>query len=213
MSLSSTPLNTPPRRRSSPLSSGRRSSSTLSDRFIPNRLSTNLEDAFDLLENKCASREQNSKSEVLHEKQIAMNNLLRAELLGDHHTDVFDARMSGGVSTTPSRKDNSMGNLFKFQSPKKASSSESSAADLLGASPSHHSPSRVLLNSPKKPVRKIAKAPYKVLDAPSLQDDYYLNLVDWGHLNVLAVALGASVYMWSAHTAKVGCVALSFCCC
>jgi len=45
--------------------------------------------------------------------------------------------------------------------------------------------------SPKKPVRKISKTPYKVLDAPSLQDDYYLNLVDWSHNNVLSVALGS----------------------
>lgn len=27
--------------------------------------------------------------------------------------------------------------------------------------------------------RVIPKNPYKVLDAPALQDDYYLNLVDW----------------------------------
>jgi cell division cycle 20-like protein 1, cofactor of APC complex len=27
--------------------------------------------------------------------------------------------------------------------------------------------------------RKIAEKPYKVLDAPALSDDFYLNLVDW----------------------------------
>jgi cell division cycle 20-like protein 1 (cofactor of APC complex) len=27
--------------------------------------------------------------------------------------------------------------------------------------------------------RKIPKMPFKVLDAPQLQDDFYLNLVDW----------------------------------
>ena len=27
--------------------------------------------------------------------------------------------------------------------------------------------------------RKVSKVPYKVLDAPGLQDDFYLNLVDW----------------------------------
>ena len=44
---------------------------------------------------------------------------------------------------------------------------------------------------------------YKVLDAPSLQDDFYLNLVDWSAENVLAVGLASSVYLWSAHTSKV----------
>jgi WD40 repeat protein len=42
-----------------------------------------------------------------------------------------------------------------------------------------------------------------VLDAPALQDDFYLNLVDWSSLNVLAVGLGSCVYLWSACTSKV----------
>lgn len=36
-----------------------------------------------------------------------------------------------------------------------------------------------------------------------LQDDYYLNLVDWSSTNVLGVGLGSCVYLWSAHTSKV----------
>ena len=32
---------------------------------------------------------------------------------------------------------------------------------------------------PKTKQRKIPKIPFKVLDAPALKDDYYLNLVDW----------------------------------
>jgi cell division cycle 20-like protein 1 (cofactor of APC complex) len=43
----------------------------------------------------------------------------------------------------------------------------------------------------------------QVLDAPQLQDDFYLNLVDWSSQNVLAVGLGNSVYLWSASTSKV----------
>ena len=65
------------------------------------------------------------------------------------------------------------------------------------------SSTRTVTMSPKKPVRKISKTPFKVLDAPSLQDDYYLNLVDWSHANILSVALGSSVYLWSACTSKV----------
>lgn len=43
----------------------------------------------------------------------------------------------------------------------------------------------------------------QVLDAPSLQDDFYLNLVDWSSQNVLAVGLGSCVYLWTATTSKV----------
>ena len=42
-----------------------------------------------------------------------------------------------------------------------------------------------------------------MLDAPALQDDFYLNLVDWSAQNVLAVGLGTCVYLWSACTSKV----------
>jgi cell division cycle 20-like protein 1 (cofactor of APC complex) len=51
--------------------------------------------------------------------------------------------------------------------------------------------------------RKIAKLPIKVLDAPALQDDFYLNLIDWSEQNLLAVGLSSSVYLWSAVTSKV----------
>ena len=37
----------------------------------------------------------------------------------------------------------------------------------------------------------------RILDAPDLLNDYYLNLVDWSCNNHLAVALGAHVYIWN----------------
>jgi cell division cycle 20-like protein 1 (cofactor of APC complex) len=54
-----------------------------------------------------------------------------------------------------------------------------------------------------RPQRKIPKTPFKVLDAPALQDDFYLNLLDWSSQNLLAVGLASTVYLWSAHTSKV----------
>jgi cell division cycle 20-like protein 1 (cofactor of APC complex) len=45
--------------------------------------------------------------------------------------------------------------------------------------------------------------PYKVLDAPNLADDFYLNLLDWGAQNVVAVGLEKEVYLWNGFTANV----------
>lgn len=59
------------------------------------------------------------------------------------------------------------------------------------------------LQSPRKPPRNIPKTPFKVLDAPDLADDFYLNLVDWGSTNLLSVGLGTQVYLWSACTSRV----------
>lgn len=63
--------------------------------------------------------------------------------------------------------------------------------------------SQRLLLSPRKEPRGIAKIPYKVLDAPELVDDFYLNLVDWGSQNTLGVGLGSCVYLWHAQTSSV----------
>jgi hypothetical protein len=52
-------------------------------------------------------------------------------------------------------------------------------------------------------LRSVCKTPYRVLDAPELADDFYLNLVDWSSTNVLGVGLGACVYLWTAHNATV----------
>lgn len=38
----------------------------------------------------------------------------------------------------------------------------------------------------------------KKLDVPDLLDDYYLNLLDWGSSNVIAIALGSTVCLWDA---------------
>ncbi|KAH9604332.1 hypothetical protein KSS87_023403 [Heliosperma pusillum] len=57
--------------------------------------------------------------------------------------------------------------------------------------------------SPLKSPRNLPRSPHKVLDAPALQDDFYLNLVDWSSHNVLAVGLGNCVYLWNACSSKV----------
>lgn len=51
--------------------------------------------------------------------------------------------------------------------------------------------------------RRIPKTPSRILDAPELVDDYYLNLVSWGENNTLAVALGQCVYLWEADTGNI----------
>lgn len=92
-------------------------------------------------------------------------------------------------------------NLFKYTTPTKDRSM------LDQSSPYSLSPlsakSQKLLRSPRKATRKISRIPFKVLDAPELQDDFYLNLVDWSSQNVLSVGLGSSVYLWSACTSQV----------
>ena len=118
--------------------------------------------------------------------------------------------------------------VLSYISPSKPSStSMPSPAATSAASQSHHfsSPSSISSSSSSSSInpyslspvglpgkhlakcvkthRKTPTSPYKVLDAPCLQDDFYLNLLDWSSSNILAVGLGNSVYLWNATTSSV----------
>ncbi|XP_020292214.1 cell division cycle protein 20 homolog isoform X2 [Pseudomyrmex gracilis] len=73
----------------------------------------------------------------------------------------------------------------------------------------YQNPLKVLYSQTKTPAsarastRYIPQAPDRILDAPEIIDDYYLNLVDWSNNNILAVALGANVYLWNAGTGTI----------
>jgi WD40 repeat protein len=83
-----------------------------------------------------------------------------------------------------------------------AAAASSAAAALMSGSPGFGGLGASSSSSHRSP-RRIPRAPFKVLDAPALADDFYLNLVDWSSQNVLAVGLGSCVYLWSACTSKV----------
>lgn len=63
---------------------------------------------------------------------------------------------------------------------------------------------RRLQEEQRRRARYVGQTPERVLDAPELVDDYYLNLLDWSPTdNVVAVALGRSVFLWAADTGAI----------
>ncbi|MQL87323.1 hypothetical protein Taro_019865 [Colocasia esculenta] len=172
-------LETPPPRSYSPApATSSPSKTTYSDRFIPCRSSSRLQN-FALVE-KPSPKEGGNE---------AYTRLLRAELFGP---DAVPCSPSGQAASPMSPNKN----IFRFKTDHSAPSSPfptvGNEGGVLGE----------VLTPPKVP-RKIPKTPHKVLDAPSLQDDFYLNLVDWSSQNMLVVGLGTCVYLWSASTSKV----------
>jgi cell division cycle protein 20 (cofactor of APC complex) len=55
----------------------------------------------------------------------------------------------------------------------------------------------------KQKPRALPTCPCRVLDAPELLDDYYLNLLSWSNQNVIAIALKNSLYLWNASDGEV----------
>jgi len=171
------------------------SSPVFSDRFIPSRSGSNLKFGFELP----ATHEKPKENEEKDNKpggvaqSYTYERILQTELLGSEICQVHDEN-SGPSSLESIRSPN---RLFRFRSDKPLVVNR--PYDL---SPVSHS-AQSLLKAPKRQGRKIPKSPFKVLDAPSLTDDFYLNLVDWSSQNVLAVGLGNCVYLWQASTSKV----------
>uniref|UniRef100_UPI003AAAD3DC cell division cycle protein 20 homolog n=1 Tax=Centroberyx gerrardi TaxID=166262 RepID=UPI003AAAD3DC len=58
--------------------------------------------------------------------------------------------------------------------------------------------SQVTTPASTKKTRYISSVPDRILDAPELRNDFYLNLLDWSSQNILAVALHNNVYLWDA---------------
>lgn len=61
-----------------------------------------------------------------------------------------------------------------------------------------YSYNKLALNKNKKVARHIPQTAEKVIDAPDLVDDFYLNVLDWSVNNTLAIGLKNQVYFYQA---------------
>eukprot|EP00899_Mesostigma_viride_P023215 jgi/Mesvir1/4078/Mv11443-RA.1 len=142
----------------------------------------------------------NGRKDQREDGSQAYNAILRAELLGRPDTCPAELDYRGDAAARGTSLASPLGvskNMFRFVNDGSVTSRPESpyATSPLGLNPGSL--------TPRATPRKISRSPFKVLDAPALQDDFYLNLVDWSSSNVLAVGLGTCVYLWSACTSKV----------
>ncbi|TRM68628.1 WD40-repeat-containing domain protein [Schizophyllum amplum] len=185
------------------------------DRFIPSRSEDDLITSYHLKDNGPAT--PTKKNRIIPSESDApkeQSNALFATVLHTEMAPELPSRPSSPVRpvttptapTTPTRR-----KLYSFNSPTKTSPQRalergralddptSSAYSLSPVRPQ----SSKILRSPRRDARNVCKTPYRVLDAPELAEDFYLNLVDWSSTNVLGVGLGSCVYLWTAHNAQV----------
>ncbi|XP_047983647.1 protein FIZZY-RELATED 2-like [Salvia hispanica] len=154
------------------------------DRFIPSRSSSNFA-LFNL---------PNSTSN--HDSTSPYNNLLKSALFGPECLQPSTPQKSSSSSRNSINATDFLTsppncNIFKYKTETKK--------PLHSLTPFGFDPHGPTAKAP----RELPRSPYKVLDAPGLEDDFYLNLVDWSSHNVLAVGMGNSVYLWHASNSKV----------
>ncbi|OCH89426.1 WD40 repeat-like protein [Obba rivulosa] len=182
------------------------------DRFVPSRDAGDMRTSYHLQDDATPSTPSKSKiipteSDALKEQANAIfNSILHTEVTPPSpHRATSPARQASHtpLPSTPTRR-----RLFAFNSPSRTNPStptrrlDAPTDEAYSMSPVRPE-SRYLLESPRRQLRSVCKTPYRVLDAPELADDFYLNLVDWSSTNVLGVGLGSCVYLWTAHTAAV----------
>ncbi|CAN1138517.1 Cell division cycle 20.1, cofactor of APC complex [Linum perenne] len=51
--------------------------------------------------------------------------------------------------------------------------------------------------------RRLPEGEARILDAPNIRNDYYVNIIDWGKNNLLAVALGRALYLWNSESQAI----------
>ncbi|KZT32520.1 WD40 repeat-like protein [Sistotremastrum suecicum HHB10207 ss-3] len=178
------------------------------DRYIPNRDDGDLRTSYNLMDaGGPSSPSKQTKviptdSDATQEQANAsFNTIVRKEFEPGPSSPSRRGRSSGPPSapSTPARK-----RILNFGSPATETvlGLDSTASPAYALSPVHPETS-AFLQSPQKTLRHVNKTPYRVLDAPDLQDDFYMDLVHWSSTNILAVGLGSCVYLWAAHTAEV----------
>ncbi|CAL4072824.1 unnamed protein product [Meganyctiphanes norvegica] len=158
------------------------------DRLIPMRANSNWGVDFSMIGD--SEKPDNCDGE---QKTSAYKNILRNELVGDSSEDSKNIKVETKIQS-PFKKQK----LFNY-SPHKNKVKENFPSFSLSPVSAR---SQKLLSSPMKNCPKISKLPVKILEAPELQDDYYLNLLDWSSQNIICVGLGPCVNLWSDTTSE-----------
>ena len=176
-------------------------SGTAHDRFIPSRGSS-MDLDYRFLNSASAGGEGGGEGAS---GGANISNTCASPIAGEQGENIaarqaHTASLSSALLGTPTSGKGDRVLAFKNKAPAPAEGYESSLRALYTQNKGHTGTRGA--NSPKS-TRYIPSMPEKILDAPDLLDDYYLNLLDWSVGNVLAVALGPTVYLWNAKDGSI----------
>ncbi|XP_021634183.1 cell division cycle 20.2, cofactor of APC complex [Manihot esculenta] len=143
------------------------------DRFIPNRSLMNLDQAHSLLTNRIKELPNPNFNEMYRQKLIESLTL--------------------DTEGRPFR-------MLVFRGSPKSSGRWIRLIDKM-----RNDDAEALRNSNKQyqSPRQLPVKEAKILDAPNIKNDYYVNIIDWGKNNVLAVALGGALYLWNSENKSI----------
>ena len=166
----------------------------LSDRFIPMNKGINLMEKFNLANkynNKNLIDENTNNSNFINkDSNNIYDEILKQNVLNEN---IFNNTKINYYNNNTNANNKIKTKIFKFKSnniPK-----ENFYYNILNNQKNNNNS----FNDNLYNIRKINSKPYKILNAPNLMDDFYLNLVDWSSKNDIAVGLGNSVHLYTTN--------------
>jgi cell division cycle 20-like protein 1 (cofactor of APC complex) len=99
----------------------------------------------------------------------------------------------------PNNENHLYGNILKINLRQKAGNKAKTVSDFS----MFDDPPLYIPDSTRLKERPIPKHPFKVLDAPNLLDDFYVNVIDWSLQHNVAVGLGNTAYLWNFYNSGV----------
>jgi len=182
------------------------------DRFIPNRNGTNMElskhtlrsDSSSALSTDCSTGTHNTSSATTSGDNDQASSSVVSETqrsIHDSKRGTYQSQLSSSLLGVEDMSKPSRILSFQDKAPEPKGDTVNNLAILYSAS-ANAGASRKKASS-KLVNRVIPSAPSRILDAPGMKDDYYLNLLSWSDTNVLAVALSETVYLWNATTGGI----------
>lgn len=169
---------------------------TLADRFIPLRTCTNLYERFLAEDSPTANKFKADAMQDIEESKEdpkMYKALLKAHILPEEQSKAkTEATFEEPMSSLP-------GGILTFK--KEEHKGESLIREELN--PIAKVSREFLASIESSSFRKLPKEPFKILDAPGLRSDFYLNVVDWSSTDILAVALSHALYVLKDNLTRV----------
>jgi cell division cycle protein 20 (cofactor of APC complex) len=158
------------------------SRTTTPDRFIPSRAVNNFGVSQHLLSSGSARRRANDSppTYALSPAKEESKKIYNESLSATFGIDLSNKVLNFGIKRFQSTNDLLFDNLSGGRSAKKTPAS-----------------------TKRKRFRTVSQTADRVLDAPDTVDDFYINTLDWGSSNSLAVALGNTLYIWKSDTGSI----------
>lgn len=178
---------------------GSHSSTSKGDRFIPNRASMNVELSKHMLRGIDEAEDAEDVDMPPAGSDADGDNVLDTQkVVSDANKEEYASRLSAALLGVDDKANN---RIMSFK--EKAPAPKGDTVNNLNVLYSASGTASQRKTNTKIVSRQIPSAPSRVLDAPDLMDDYYLNLLSWSDTNILAVALSNTVYLWNAGTGDI----------